>query len=350
MSLALQRIFLKDFRCFSSAAFEFSPGVNAICGLNALGKTSILEAIYILVAGRSFRASQLSDMIRSGAAAFHVEAVFTKRGVQQVIRFSFDGKERHITYNSTTLPSTAHLLGLLPGVAITPDDVALVKGAPVARRHFLDVQISQIDPLYVYHLTRFHRAMRQRNMLLRRKMTAAIEGWEEEMAGSAAYLTRQRHAAVGELQERAHRFHRVLSVETEGLALAYKTGAPSHAEQEVLRKHYQEQFERHRPRELAFGTTLVGPQKDDMAISINQREARFFGSEGQQRSCAAALRLAEWERVALHCNDKPLMLIDDVGVSLDERRRSSLLNYTAQLGQVFLTATEVLPAVNVIKL
>jgi DNA replication and repair protein RecF len=340
LTLFLEAIYLRDFRCYSSAAFEFSPGINAICGPNAQGKTTILEAIYLLIAGKSFRTSQLSDIIREGSAAFHVEAVFVKHGVQQTLKFSYGDKERRIIYNSTSLSSTANLLGLLPGVAITPDDVALVKGAPVARRHFLDIQLSQIDPLYVHHLTRYHRAMQQRNILLKQKTPATIESWEEEMAGSASYITKQRFLAVKELQEKAHRFHGVLSNELEALALEYKSGAPLDCEQEVIRKHYLEQFARHRPRELAFGSTLTGPHKDDLAIAINQREARFFGSEGQQRSCATALRLAEWERADGYVEEVPLMLIDDIGVSLDDKRRSSLLNYTPRFGQVFLSSTQ----------
>lgn len=338
-ALVLQAICLKDFRCYPSAVIEFSPGINAICGPNALGKTSVLEAIYVLIAGRSFRTSQFTDLIRMGSSGFHLEAIFIKHGVQQSLKFSYCDKERRIIYNSTLLASTANLLGLLTGVAITPDDVALVKGAPVARRHFLDLQISQVDPLYVYHLTRYHRALRQRNILLRSKTVATIESWEAEMASSAAYVTKQRHAAVNELQERGHRFHHILSNEGEGLSLAYKTSAPVDAEQNVICNYYIEQMARHRPRELAFGATLVGPQKDDLSISINQRDARFFGSEGQQRSCITALRMAEWERVAKHAEEVPLMLIDDLGVSLDDKRRSCLLNYTPQLGQVFVTST-----------
>jgi DNA replication and repair protein RecF len=340
LSLFIEAIYLRDFRCYPSACFEFSPGINAICGPNAQGKTSILEAIYLLIAGKSFRTSQLSDMIREGSSAFHVEAVFVKHGVQQTLKFSYGEKERRIIYNSTNLSSTANLLGLLPGVAITPDDVALVKGAPVARRHFLDIQLSQIDPLYVHHLTRYHRAMRQRNILLKRKMPSTIESWEGEMASSAAYITKQRFAAVKELQIKAHRFHGVLSSESEALALEYKSGAPLDSEQDTIRKYYLEQFEKYRPRELAFGSTLTGPHKDDLAIGINQREARFFGSEGQQRSCATALRLAEWERANGFVEEVPLMLIDDIGVSLDDKRRNSLLNYTPQFGQVFLSSTQ----------
>ena len=340
MSLHLQAIFLKDFRCYPSAAFEFSPGINAICGPNAQGKTSLLEAIYVLVTGRSFRTAQLSDMVRMGSPGFFIEAVFIKHGVQQSLKFSYGEKERRIIYNSTTLSSTANLLGLLPGVAITPDDVMLIKGAPVSRRHFLDLQISQVDPLYVHHLTRYHRALRQRNILLKRKTVVTIESWEEEMAASASYLTKHRFAAVCELQEKAHRFHQVLSAQSEGFGLEYKSGAPFQDEQEKIKTFYLEQFSRYRVRELAFGATLTGPQKDDLAIAINQREARFFGSEGQQRTCATTLKLAEWERVCAHTDEAPLMLMDDIGVSLDDKRRASLLKYTPNFGQVFLTSTQ----------
>lgn len=336
----LTAIRLRNFRCHSEALFEFSPGINLICGPNAKGKTSLLEAIYLLIAGRSFRTAQLQELILFESPGFHVEAFFVKHGVHQSLSFHYSSEERRIHYNSTSLSSIANLIGLLPGVSVTPDDVALVKGSPMARRHFLDLQISQIDPLYVHHLTRYHRALRQRNILLRAKEISTIESWEAEMAHSAAYVTQQRSHALRELQEKAQRLHQMLSAEKEQLSLGYKPGVPVEGGLETIRQLYLKQFVRYRPRELAFGATLTGPQKDDFAIALNQREARFFGSEGQQRSCATALRLAEWERVFDYAEVRPLMLMDDVGVSLDDARRSCLLNYTPNLGQVFLTTTQ----------
>lgn len=336
----LHSIYLHNFRCHKEIYLEFSPGINAICGANAKGKTSILEAIHLLITGRSFRSTQLTDLIHMGTSSFYVEATFIKHGIEQQLKFSYNGQERSILHNSTLCPSTSGLLGILQGVLIAPDDAALVKGSPLVRRHFLDLQIAQVDPLYVHHLGRYNRAMKQRNTLLRAKNPVTLDSWEHEMANSASYLILQRHKAVGDLLSSGQKLHKVISGESEDLTLSYKTSSSTLMDQDALRQYYVEHYRKLRPREMILGYTLSGPHKDDLAIAIGDKDVRYFASEGQQRSCVGALRCAEWERLHFLSKEKPMMLIDDVGVSLDETRRDRLLNYVQQLGQVFLTTTD----------
>jgi DNA replication and repair protein RecF len=335
----LRSLYLQNFRIFDEAFFEFVPGINSICGDNARGKTTILEAIYLLITGRSFRSAQTADLLRHGAAAFRVEACFVRNGIEQTLKMAYAGKEKHIVHNNTVFPSATALLGLLKGIVLSPDDAGLVKGSPGARRQYLDIQIAQVDPLYIHHLTRYGRAMRQRNHLLRVKQEMAIESWEQEMAHSAAYLTVKRLAAAAELHEAASRLHTSLTAEEAPFALQYKSSASPQAGIEGVRKYFSGLFSSNRRRELLFGYTLHGPHKDDLSLEIDGKEARFFASEGQQRSCAAILRLAEWERVRTVSEEIPLMLIDDAGISLDDSRRGRLLRHIEGLGQVFLTAT-----------
>lgn len=345
----LRHLYLHNFRLYQEASFDFCSGINTICGPNAQGKTSLLEAIYLLITGHSFRAGQLSDLIRLGASSFYIEADFIKHGIEQNLKFAFDGRERKIFYNHNPCPSSSSLIGLLQGVLVTPDDIALIKGGPQIRRHFLDLQIAQIDPLYVHHLTRYNRAMRQRNVLLRAKDPATLDSWEQEMANAAAYLTQQRYRALEDLQLSSRCFHQIFSGEKEELYLKHKTGATLGVEQAVMRNDYVAQWRKMRRREMELGYTLVGPHKEDFAIAIGEKETRFFASEGQQRSCIAALRFAEWERLNRLASEPPLMLIDDVGVSLDSTRRERLMSQLQGLGQVFLTATEEQPLRNVHK-
>lgn len=313
-----------------------------IHGANARGKTTVLEAINLFITGRSFRSSQTSDLIKLGASAFYIEATFVKHQIEQVLKIHCEGTGKRIFYNRTLCPSAASLLGILPGVAVIPDDAALVKGSPVLRRHYLDLQMAQTDPLYVHHLTRYHRAMRQRNALLRTKSIATLGSWEYEMANSAAYLVQQRIRAVKELEKSGQELYCKLSGEEELLSLEYKINTQDQ-ELSELRAFYLAQYDKHRRREMDLGCTLAGPHKDDFIISIGQKEVRFFASEGQQRSCVAALRCAEWARLNRLGDEAPLMLIDDFGVSLDSTRRERLLNHVEGLGQVFLTATHELP-------
>ena len=339
-SLFLQKLYLRNFRKYEEALFEFIPTINTIIGPNAHGKTTILEAIQFLMSGRSFRTQQIADLIQHGQSSFYIEASFIKQGIEQTLRISYDGNERKIVHNSTICRSSTNLLGLLQGVIVTPDNASLIKGSPLLRRHFLDLQIAQIDPLYVHHLTRYAGAMRQRNVLLKRKELNTIEGWEQEMATAGAYLTLQRKQAVADLQKLGQPLHKMLTDEQQSFGLEYKSSCSQIEDLELLRKHYLQQWNKIRHREKELGMSLYGPHRDDLLIKIGDREARLFASEGQQRSCVMALRLAEWQRLHALSQEAPLMLIDDVGISLDGSRRQKLLTHLRNLSQVFLTSTE----------
>lgn len=339
----LTSLHLHNFRVYQEARFEFSPHMNSIRGLNARGKTSLLEAIYFLITGHSFRTTQTKELIRHGADYFYLEAHFFKHGIEQKLKIYYSSKEKRVTYNSTVYSSLNHLLGILQGVVIHPDDALIVKGAPTVRRHLFDTQLAQIDPLYVHHLTRYERAMRQRNHLLRAKSTAAIDSWEYEMAHAAAYIVQQRAHLTAALCLKGQGHYQKISGDAEKMSLNYKAnGMGEHSLLEIpfLRDLYKHQYFRHRFREMDFGSTLTGPHKDDLVIALSNNEARAFASEGQQRSCVLALRLAEWERMSEQSEQKPLMLIDDFGIGLDSMRRKHLLHHFTAFKQVFVTTTE----------
>jgi DNA replication and repair protein RecF len=331
--MRIKTLYLQNFRLYDEAFFQFSPGFNVITGPNAKGKTTILEAIYLLISGGSFRTSQLADLIRHEAPFFLVEAHFEKEGMEQRLRFAFNGKEKRISYNNSPCKNAASLFGLLKGTAMTPDDVELVKGGPAVRREFLDIQLSQIDPLYVYYLNRYQRAMRQRNALLKLKQQASISSWEHEMAQAAAYLVPRRESAARNLEITASQTLNQISGES--LGLAYKTDVPGGAA-----LSYKMLWEKGRERDFYTGHTTVGPHKDDLLVTVKEKEARYFASEGQQRSCIASLRFAGWDQLRSHSGHRPLMLIDDVGISLDAQRRERLFSSLERLGQVFVTSAE----------
>lgn len=338
----IRSLYLNHFRSLKEELIAFCPHLNFIYGANALGKTTILEAIHFLIMGRSFRTVQTRELIEKGADFFYLEAQFVKHGVEQKLKITCRGGERKVVYNDTVCPSNASLLGLMQGVVVTPDDVVLVKGAPGNRRHLLDIQIAQADPLYVHHLTRYLRAMRQRNHLLRAKNLVTVEAWEYEMANSAAYVTQQRKKAVKELQVLAAKFYAQFSGESDPLKVHYKTGAPP-AEEGNLSRFYVEQYAKCRPKEMLLGHTYVGPHKDDLLFTLGDKEVRLYASEGQKRSVVVALKFAEWQRLSSLVDETPLMLLDDVGMGLDEKRKERLFSYVSNLKQVFITSTQDYP-------
>lgn len=338
--MLLQRLYLRNFRIFDEISLEFCSGINNFYGANAQGKTTVLEAIHVLMTGRSFRTAQIADLIKEGKDFFFIEALFLKQGISQRLKMSWDGKSKRIFYNQTELHSISGLLGVVQGVVMTPDDISLVKGSPAERRSFLDLQIAQIDPLYVHHLTRYARAVKQRNALLRSKRTEAIEGWEQEMANSASYIITQRSRVIKELQSASNTIHASLIDSRQELLFKYSNELSECCDAEFMRRTCLSKWQQYRKREMEIGFTLYGPHKDDFNIAINGKEARFFASEGQQRSCVAALRLGEWETMKKRMEDPPLMLIDDLGISLDTVRRQKLNQSIESLSQVFITSTE----------
>lgn len=339
----LKALYLHNFRLYKEALFEFSPGINVVRGPNARGKTSLLEAVSFLMTGRSFRTSQASDLIRQDTPHFSIDALFVKNGIEQKLRVFYSTGERRVIYNATACPSLSCLLGMLQGVVIHPDDTAIVKGAPAARRHLLDLQIAQSDPLYVHHLTRYERAMRQRNHLLKARTLATIDSWEYEMANSASYIIRQRSAVAKILAEKGSSHYTAISGGKEELDLCYKahgTGDKPVDDAALIREMFRDQFKRHRGKEMEHGATLTGPHKDDFLITLGGKDARAFASEGQQRTCIVALRLAEWCRLKEATLETPLMLVDDIALSLDSSRKGHLLDYLGGLGQVFISTTD----------
>lgn len=334
--MQLNALYLRDFRNYNEAYIPFAPGVNVIAGDNAQGKTNLLEAIYFLVTGRSFRGAQLKDLVRTGADAFYLEAHFEKNGVTEVLRIASDGHERKIHYNATALPSLSALLGILLGVILSPEDDALIRGAPKTRRQFLDLQIAESSPLYLHHLSRFGRAMKQRNHLLKHQHERTLSVWEDELARSAAFLTLERESAIRDLENRATAYQKEVSIFKDTLSLRYKTSSKER-ERASLEDFFRAELQRQRPREMALGVTVVGPHRDDLEIYLEEKPARHYSSEGQMRTTAAALRLAEWARLHEITEERPLLCIDDLAISFDTGREGRFLEMLGQFGQVFVT-------------
>jgi len=331
--MTIKQLLIRRFRNYSESCFDFGPSINLIYGANAQGKTSLLEAIHLLALGRSFRTLRLPDMIQKGAEGFFLETQFESNEISQRVAVAFDPPEKKVIHNNTQYPALSSLIGLLPVITMTPDD-QLIKGGPDSRRKFLDMQIAQSDPLYLHHLTRYQRAMRHRNHMLRSQDVNAIEPWEQEMARAADYIVNKRKHLLESLQFLTQEIHERLSGGMGQFHLSYESN---------FEGGLMEQFQKTRQKEMHLGYTTVGPHRDDVMIQIDDQEARHFASEGQKRTCVTALRLASWHLLKQQTGRPPLMLIDDFGVSLDKSRRQQFLECLPNLGQVFITCVDHLP-------
>lgn len=341
--MKITHLTLCNFRNYKELSFTFSPKINCILGGNAQGKTNLLEALYLLSTGRSFRTPHLNHLIRHGASSFHVEAEIVRDGVTQRLKIGYDGQTREIIHNHTPLKSSAHLFGLLPVIIYSPEDIHLISGPPAKRRRFLDMLIAQYDPLYVFHLIRYFRAMKQRNFLLKTHTHTTLSNWEEQMSLSASYLIESREKALHSLLPTIQRVLSFLTEEADHIQIGYETDFALKKRGSALAEFYAKQYANGRAKEMRFGSTLIGPHKDDIAIHLNGKEAKIYSSEGQKRSCSLAFRLSEWERLNEHAGESPLMCLDDFGSHLDEKRQAILQERLPTFGQVFLTTPQSLP-------
>ena len=330
--MELQKLKLTHFRSYQKEEAFFSSGLNCIEGANGSGKSNLLEAIHLISTGKSFRTHRLYDLIKHSEAGFELEANFLKEGISHSLRVFFSKEGRKIFYNDTAHSSFLPLLGILPSILLCPEDISILSGSPAERRRFLDLHLAQIDKLYVYHLGRYQRALKQRNFLLKKKDEKGLLPWEQLMAASASYIIEKRIETIEYLQEPSKRLVLQFSRQKEDFTMEYESSLLQNA------SSYAEQWERNRKKELETGTTLLGPHRDDVLFFLKGQDVKTFCSEGQKRCCLAALRFSEWERLKSILDSPPLFGIDDFGVHLDEDRSSLLKEPLLSMGQVFITA------------
>jgi DNA replication and repair protein RecF len=336
--MLLHKLALSSFRSYGAADALFTPGINYIEGANGSGKSNLLEALHLISTGKSFRTSKLQDLIKHEKEKFILEILFSKEGIDQKLALSYSKEGRKILYNETSYTSFIPLLGILPSILSSPEDISIIMGGPAERRRFLDMHIAQADPNYIHHLGRYQRALKQRNSLLKTE-TKGFAPWEELMAISACYITEKRIETLEELQKASLKFLLHLSEQKEPLQLSYKSSLhESQKELTITPDFYTKRWAEMRSKELLYKTTLIGPHRDEILFSIQEQDVKSYCSEGQKRCCLSALRLAEWETLKNRLEITPLFGIDDFGVHLDEKRTSLLDELLQDMGQVFLTA------------
>lgn len=329
--MLIEGLKLHHFRLFEENVFHFEPGINWIAGANAKGKSTLLESIYLLITGRSFRTVRWEDLIQREKSYFRVEGVIDKNNVNQSITLFYNLAEKIVMQNQVRLSTLNALLGGLQGVLMAPQDVELIRGGPNFRRHYLDLQMAQVDPLYVHHLLRYSKALKERNFLLKLKKLQAMDVYEEILVQSASYLIQKRGALLNRIEPRLKKNYQSLANTEVDLTLKYISIEPH----EFLRK-----LQSSRKREMELGNTLYGPHRDDVKVMLNHQEARHFASEGESRSLSAAFRLAEWEEMKEISGQLPLLLVDDFGMSLDSKRRANLWGLFGQAKQVIISCAQ----------
>ena len=332
----LAHLRLRDFRNYARLDVDFGPGFHLLLGDNAQGKTNVLEAIYLIATLRSFRGVGGAQMVRHGQKGYFVGGKVVGQGEHET-KMYWSSRERSLSLDAQPVRRLTDYLGVLRTVVFCTEDLQLVKGVARARRRFLDLLLSQTYPMYLPLLQRYTRALRSRNALLKQPVPdlAALDGFSRELVKAGDEIIRLRQELAPKLAPLARLAHRRISSDAEELRLEYQPSVKQDFAVELAQSH---------PREMANRSTLIGPHRDDLRLLLNDRSAAQFGSEGQKRTLAIALKLAQAEYLTGLHGSPPVLLIDDIMGELDARRRSGflpLLDRAEQSrGQVFMTATE----------
>ena len=332
----LAHLRLRDFRNYTRLDADFSPGFHLLLGDNAQGKTNILEAVYLMATLRSFRGVGGAQMIRHGQKGYFVGGNVTGQGEHE-IKMYWSARERNLSLDGRPVKKLADYFGALRTVVFCTEDLQLVKGAARARRRFLDLLLAQTHPAYLPLLQRFMHTVRARNALLKQRSTdeAALDSFSQELVTLGNEIIRARRELAPKFSPLARLAYRRISNDAEELRIEY---SPS------VKNDFAVELAQSRARERSHRSTLIGPHRDDLQLLLNEKSAAQFGSEGQKRTLAIALKMAQAEFLAGIHGSAPILLIDDVMGELDAKRRGGLLPLLEHArktsGQVFMTATE----------
>lgn len=332
-----KKISASNFRNIAHAEVEFCDGVNLLVGDNAQGKTNLLEAIGYVALGKSFRGATEAEMIGFGSESASVSLDFRDsirdQNISVVIQ---NGKRRRFEQNGVKIYKMSDIVGTVRAVIFCPEHLSLIKSGPSERRGWLDVALCQSRPLYLQSLSRLNKLLKQRNKLLkdadtdRRTFDATVGIWSEGIAHESAVIGRMRYEYVTAAREHIERFFCEMTGGSETPSVTFCGSAKQEPEAfsdlDATEKEYLRLLTTNVEREIAAGSTLWGAHKDDVGIELNGRAARDFASQGQQRSLALAMKLAEGELCRRDIGEYPVFLLDDVLSELDRRRRDYLIN------------------------
>ncbi len=333
-------LYLEHFRNYNEENWQPTPHLNVLHGENGQGKTNLLEAMQILTLGHSPRARKDRELIAFSASGCRLKGEIQAGDRHLLLTFTLgEGKKSHLL-NQLSFSQGLQFAQKPAVVFFSPTDLRLVQGAPAFRRRYLDQILIQVYPTYREGLYRYWRGLTQRNALLReirarRAAIALLSAWDEEIAESGARITMARSKATGELAIHLSRISATLS-ETR-IDLEYRAGSGSFENGKI---NLREIWEKTRGEDLARGITTHGPHRDDLSLVLNGREAGTYGSQGQQRTLALGMRLAEITWLEERMSRRPILLLDDVFSELDPGRRRRLIALLSGEGQVMLTCTD----------
>ncbi|WP_283681167.1 DNA replication/repair protein RecF [Parablautia sp. Marseille-Q6255] len=334
--MIVESIKLNHFRNYDRLELDFHKGTNLFYGDNAQGKTNILESVYLCGTTRSHKGSKDREIIHFGEEESHICMRIRKGDIPYRIDMHLKkNKAKGIAINGVPVKKASELIGLGNFVFFSPEDLNIIKNGPSERRRFLDMEMCQLDKIYLYHLSNYNKVLNQRNRLLKdfsvyNESQAMLDVLDEQLVLYGSDLIRLRSVFVSELNEILRQIHSSLSGRKETLVLEYEANACVDMFENALKKN--------REKDVRTRLTNAGPHRDDLCFLINGIDIRKYGSQGQQRTAALSLKLAEIELVKQNVKDTPVLLLDDVLSELDSSRQKYLLESIHDI-QTMITCT-----------
>lgn len=334
--MIIKSLKLKNYRNYELLNLNFDPNTNILYGDNAQGKTNILEALYLSGTTKSHRGTKDRDMIQFGYDESHLETVVEKNGIDFKIDMHLKkNSPKGIAINKIPIRRASELFGIVHFVFFSPEDLNIIKEGPAGRRRFIDLELSQLDKVYLSNLSNYNRIINQRNSLLkelyyREELIDTLDIWDMQLAEYGEKVIAGRKKFIEQVNDIISEIHYKLTGGKERIFLTYESSVGDESLESVLK--------RNRERDLRLKSTSAGPHRDDLCFYVGDIDIRKFGSQGQQRTAALSLKLSEIELVKQIIRDTPILLLDDVLSELDKNRQNYLLDSIHDI-QTVITCT-----------
>ncbi|MDD7147131.1 MAG: DNA replication/repair protein RecF [Lachnospiraceae bacterium] len=334
--MIIKSLELTNFRNYDSLSIQFDKGTNILYGDNAQGKTNILEAIHLSATTKSHKGSKDRDIIQFGREEGHIRTYLEKDGMEVKVDMHLrNSKSKVIAINGQKIKKASELLGILNVVLFSPEDLSIIKNGPSERRRFVDMELCQLDPFYLYNLNHYNKIVDQRNSLLKDlylnpSLRDTLSIWDSQLVSFGSKIIERRKLFVDQINDIICEIHHKLSGGRETLVIQY--------EPDVTIEDFEKKCQLNQERDIKYKQTSTGPHRDDFSFMIGDIDVRKFGSQGQQRTAALSLKLSEIELVKKISKDTPVLLLDDVLSELDSNRQNFLLNHIGEI-QTIITCT-----------
>ncbi|KIL49193.1 DNA replication/repair protein RecF [Jeotgalibacillus soli] len=345
----IEQLELVHYRNYERLTVEFDDNVNVILGENAQGKTNVMESIYVLAMAKSHRTSNDKDLIQWESEYAKIKGRVMKQHSSLPLELTISKKGKRARLNHLEQSKLSQYIGNMNVVMFAPEDLHLVKGSPQVRRRFIDMEIGQISAVYLHDSNLYQKILQQRNHYLKQLQSrkqhdrTMLEVLTDQFIEMAIKIVHRRFQFIKLLQQWAEPIHSGISRGLETLEVVYKPSVGVTADQEhaAIEAVFRGKFEELQEREIDRGVTLIGPHRDDLQFLVNGHDVQTFGSQGQQRTTALSIKLAEIELIHAEIGEYPILLLDDVLSELDDYRQSHLLNTIQGKVQTFVTTTSV---------